>query len=221
MRERKGKDFQTYLLGAPFTLTDVLAILKPLEDLGSSSLLLLELLHLQRLTTTAGLLGQSFESLLDELDILNAQLLADDGQITDGVNVTLDVDNLGIIEATNDLEDGIDGANVRQEGVTQTSTSRSTTGQTGNIVHGQVGGHLGLGLVVLAEPVEPLIGNDDASLFGVNGGIGEVGRVTQRGLGDRLEERRLADVGKTNLDKSHGESWLCGWGRVKEEEKKS
>lgn len=198
--ERRRKDIQTYLLGAPFTLTDVLAILEPLKDLGSSSLLLLHLLHLQRLTTPASLLGQSLERLLNELDILNAQLLADDSQITDGVDVTLDVNNLGIIEATNDLEDGIDGADVRQEGVTQTSTGGSTTSQTGDIVHGQVGGHLGLGLVVLAEPVEPLIGDDDAGLFGVNGGIGEVGRVTQRGLGNRLEERRLADVGKTNLE---------------------
>jgi hypothetical protein len=77
---------------------------------------------------------------------------------------------------------------------------------------------------VLAEPVEPLIGDNDAGLFGVNGGIGEVGRVTQRGLGDRLEERRLADIGKTNLDRSHGECGWCGWkmceGRRKKEKEK-
>jgi hypothetical protein len=53
---------------------------------------------------------------------------------------------------------------------------------------------------LLAEPVEPLIGNDDTGLFWVDGGIREVGRVTQGGLGDGLEECRLADVGKTNLE---------------------
>jgi hypothetical protein len=76
---------------------------------------------------------------------------------------------------------------------------------------------------VAAQPVEPLIGDDDAGLFRVNGGIGEVGRVTQRGLGDRLEERRLANVGKTNLDRSHCESSEKGdivWLECEEEEKK-
>jgi PPE-repeat protein len=89
---------------------------------------------------------------------------------------------------------------VRQERVTQTSTGGSTASQTGNIIDGQVSGNLGLGLVVVNEPVEPLIGDDNAGLLGVNGGEGEVGRVTQGGLSDRLEECRLADVGKTNLE---------------------
>lgn len=180
-------------------MTDVLARLQPLENTTSGGLLLLQLLHLQRLATTASLLAESLESLLDELDILDAQLLADDGQVADGVDIALDVDNLGVIEATNHLENGIDGTNVRQEGVTETSTSRGTAGQTSNIVDGQVGGHNGLGLVVIDKPVESLIGDDDTSLLGVNGGIRKVGRVTKGGLGDRLEERGLANVGETNL----------------------
>lgn len=109
------------------------------------------------------------------------------------------MNNLGIIEAPNDLEDGIDGTDVRQERVTQTGTSRGTTGQTGDIIHSQVGGNHGLGLVMGAEPVEALIRDDDTSFFGVDGGKGEVGGVTQRRLCDSLEERRLADVGETNL----------------------
>lgn len=165
----------------------------------NGGLLLAKPLHLKSLTTTTSLLLQVLKSLLNKLDILDPQFLVDDVQIPLRVNVTLDVNDLGIIEAPNDLEDGIDSTDVRQESVTQTSTGGSTTGQTGDIIHGQVGGNLGLGLVVLAEPVEALIGNDDTGLFGVDGGIGEVGRVTQRGLGDGLEKRRLADVGKTNL----------------------
>lgn len=177
----------TYLLGIPVTLTDILARLKPLEDLSSSSLILLKLLHLQRLATTASLLGQILKGLLNELDILDTQFLADDSQIPNGVNITLNVDNLGIIEAAHHLEDGVDGTDVRQERVTQTGTGGRTAGQTGDIVDSQVGGHLRLGLVLLAEPVKPLIGNNDAGLFGVDGGVREVGRVTQGGLGDGLE----------------------------------
>lgn len=201
--EEKIFRVKTYLLGAPFTGTDVLAGLQVLQNLGSGGLLFLHLLHLKGLTATAGLLLEGIESLLDELDILDAQLLADDIQVTGGVDITLDVNNLSIVEAANHLEDGIDGANVGQERVTETSTSGGTASQTGNIVHSQVGGNLGLGLVVVAKPVEPVIGNDDTGLLGVDGGIGEVGRVTQGGLGDRLEESRLADVGKTNLESRH------------------
>lgn len=88
---------------------------------------------------------------------------------------------------------------MRQESITQTGTGGRTPGQTGDIVHGQVGGDFGLGLVVLAKPVEALVRDDDTGFFGVDGGEGEVGWVTQRRLGDGLEKRRLADVGKTNL----------------------
>jgi len=122
-------------------VTDVLAILKEGKNLLDGGFLLLELLHLEGLTTTASLLLDVLESLLSELDILDAELLADNLEITDGVDIALDVDNLGIIETSDDLEDGIDGANVGQEGVTETGTSRGTTGQTSDIVNGLVGGH--------------------------------------------------------------------------------
>lgn len=170
-----------------------------LKDLLDGGLLLLELLHLKALATSPGLLDVVLVGLLDELDILDAQFLADDVQITGGVDVTLDVNNLSIVEATNDLEDGIDSTNVRQESVAETGTSRSTTSKTSDIVDGQVGGDLGLGLVLLAQPVEALVGDEDARLLRVDGSIGEVGRVTEGALGNGLEERRLADVGETDL----------------------
>lgn len=198
MGKKKNYKF-TYLLGAPVGLADIVAILQVLEDLGNSGLLLAQLLHLQRLSTALRLLRQAFQSLLNELNILDTELLADDVQVTRGVDVTLDVDNFSIIEATHNLEDGIDGTNVGQESVTETSTGRGTTCQTGDIIDRQVGRNLRLGLVVLAQPIETIIGDDDTRLFGVNGGIGKVGRVTQVGLGDGLEERRFTDVGQTNL----------------------
>lgn len=113
---------KSYLLGAPGTLPDILALVKPVQDLLNGFLFLLGLLLLQRLATHTGLLLLVLEGFLNELNILESQLLADDVKITGGVHVTLNVDNLGIIEATNNLEDGIDGADVRQESVSKTST---------------------------------------------------------------------------------------------------
>jgi hypothetical protein len=210
-----GKKGFTYLLRGPVSLAaDVMAILKELENELGGGLLFLQFLHLQGLSATTGLLLQSFEGLGDKFNILDAQLLVDDGQITARVDITLNVNDLGIVEAADNLEDGIDGTNMRQERVTQTSTGGSTTGQTGNIIDSQVSGNLGLGLVVVNKPVKPLIGDDNAGLLGVNGGEREVGRVTQGGLSDRLEECRLADVGKTNLKP------LLEWMVVEKKEKK-
>ena len=189
----------TYLLGTPVALAHILTGLEVLNDLLDSGLLHEEVLHLERLATATGLLLVVFERLLSELDVLDAKLVADDFQITDGVDITLDVDDLGIVEATDDLEDGIDGANVRQEGVAETSTSGGTTGQTSNVIDSEVSRNLGLGLVLLAEPVEALIGNNDTGLFGVDSSVGEVGRVTKVALGNGLEQRRFTYVGETDL----------------------
>lgn len=89
-----------------------LAIFEVLEDFAHNGLLLFELLHFQRLATTSGKLAKSLLGLLDEFDILDTQLIGDNLQITDGVDISLNVDNLGIVEASDNLEDGIDGANV-------------------------------------------------------------------------------------------------------------
>jgi hypothetical protein len=195
----RGEIGCTYLLWAPFALADVLAILQHSKNLLDGSLLLLELLHLKRLATTSCLLDEVLERLLCELNVLETKLLADDVQVTDGVNVTLNVNDLGVVEASHDLEDGIDGADVRQEGVTKTSTSRGTACQTGNIVDSQVGGHPRLGVVHFAEVIEAVVRDENARLLGVNGGIGEVGGVTKRALGDGLEESGFTNVGKADL----------------------
>lgn len=173
--------------------------LEVFNDLLDGSLLHQQVLHLEGLAATTGLLLVILERLGSELKILDAELLVDDLQITDGVDVTLDVDDLGIIEATNDLEDGIDGTNVRQKGVTETGTGRCTAGQTSDVVDREVGRDLGLGLVLLAQPLEAVIGDDDTGLFGVDGSVGEVGRVTEMALGNGLEQRRFTYVGETDL----------------------
>jgi hypothetical protein len=172
--KQRRKNWYAYLLGGPVALADVLAILQPGEDLLDHLLLYPGLLELQTLTTHAGLLLLVLKSLLDELDILEPQLLLDNVEITSGVDITLDVNNLSIVEATNNLEDGIDGTNVRKEGVAETGTSGRTARETSNIVDGQVSRDDGLGLVFLNKPIEAFVGDDDARLLGFDGGIGEI-----------------------------------------------
>lgn len=104
--------FTAYLFRAPVALSDIFAILEPLKNFLNCGLLLLEFLHLQTLSASAGLLDEFFKGLLDELNVLDTELLADDVQVPSRVDVTLNVDDLCIIETSNDLEDGIDGTDV-------------------------------------------------------------------------------------------------------------
>lgn len=144
------------------------------------------------------MLLETLNLLLNPLNVLETELGRDDLHVTDGVDVTLDMDNLGVIESTDDLEDTVDGTDVRQESVAETSTGRSTGGQTGNVDAGQERRDPGSGLVDVGEPVEALVGDGDTSLLGVDGRVREVGGLAEVRLREGVEERRLADVGETD-----------------------
>lgn len=149
-RNKKRKEKKTYLFRTPVAVSDVLALLQELKNLSNSGLFFAQLLHLQSLSTTSCLLAKGIKSLLNKLNILDPQLFADDGQIADWVDITLDVNDFSIVEASDDLENGIDSSDVRQESVTKTGTGGGTASQTGNIVDGQVGRNTRLRLVVFA-----------------------------------------------------------------------
>ncbi len=173
-KKTRKKANRTYLLRTPVALSDVFAVLDPSKNLFYRGLLLSGLLGLQTLSTLAGLLLLVLQGLLDKLNVLEPQLLADNIEVTGRVHVTLDVDDLSIVETPNDLEDGIDGTNVRQEGIAKTGTGRGTAGQASDVIDGEVGGNSRLGVVFLAQPVVARIGDDDTGFFRVDSGIGEV-----------------------------------------------
>ena len=47
--------------------------------------------------------------------------------------------DLCIVKASDDLEDGVNCSNVREESVSQTGSSRGSSSQASDIVDGQVG----------------------------------------------------------------------------------
>lgn len=84
------------------------------------------------------------------------------------------MNDFGIIKAPYDLEDGVDGTDVGQESIAQPGSSRGASGQTSDIVDCEVGRNTGLGLILLAKPIEPGVGDDDSSLLRINGCVGEI-----------------------------------------------
>ena len=88
--------------------------------------LLLGLVRQTAATEIATRLFQVVQSLFNPLDILEAEFGLDDFHVADGVDITLDVDDFCVVKSTNDLEYPSDGADMRQEGITKTGSSRST-----------------------------------------------------------------------------------------------
>lgn len=108
---------------------------------------------------------------------------------------------------TDDLEDTVDGADVAQEGVTETGTCAGASGETGNIDTCEESRNLTLGLVLFGQPQEALIGNRHSCLFWFDGSIWEVCTLAKIALCDDVEERRFADVGQA--DDTHLQ--VVGW----------
>jgi hypothetical protein len=207
---------RAHLLVGPGTLSDVLVLLgEDLVDLlHRRCLLLLGLVCQADVAQTPRVLLVLLELLLDPFDVLQPQLGRDDLHVSQRVDIALDVDDLGVVECPDTLEDTVDGPDVRQEGVTKTGTGRGASCQTGNVDAGEECRHLGGRLVDLAQPVESRVRYRDTSLLGVtrtkhehgnamprldldahsHGRIWEVGRLAQVGLRKGVEKTRLADV---------------------------
>lgn len=188
------------------------------------NLLLLRLVRQANTAQVPRVLLQPLQSLLHPLDILQPKLRTDDLHIPQRVHIPLDVDDLGIIESANDLEDTVHRSDVGQEGVAETRTGRRSSRETGDIDAGQERGDFRGGFIGVAEPEETWVGQGDTRLFRVttsvcvrlvvtacssglqdregsadlHGGVREVGGFPEVGLGEGVEETGFADIGKTN-----------------------
>lgn len=133
--------------------------------------------------------------LLQELLVLQTEFLTNDFDITKGIKFTFNVNDIRLIESTDNVIDSINSLDMGQESISQTSTGSSTLHQTSNIDDGQlkedgvkrpayildrahsnytvlmltthVSRDLLGGLVVLAKPVETSIGNSNSRFLGI------------------------------------------------------
>mmetsp|Transcript_606 Transcript_606/g.1392 ORF Transcript_606/g.1392 Transcript_606/m.1392 type:complete len:313 (-) Transcript_606:208-1146(-) len=106
------------------------------------------------------LLG-GLEALLDELRVLGAKLVRDHFHIPHRVDFVVDVDDVSILEDAEDVEDAVSRLDVAQERVTQSGALSRSFDQPGNVGHLEVRRDLAVGLVMLAQPIEPLIWDID------------------------------------------------------------
>lgn len=128
--------------------------------------------------------------------ILGTKLALDGIEITDRIDGIINVDDIVIIKATHQVENSIDGSNVRKESIAKTSTLRSAADETGNIGHLECGWDDARGLPAIYQILELLVGDDAPDDIGVDGAEGVVGGLGMSSSRQEIGQSRLANIGK-------------------------
>lgn len=128
--------------------------------------------------------------------ILEDQLVDNNAQISDWINFSFNMCHISVIEASTNMEESITSADVREEGIAQTLTFRSSFDQTSNVSDIKECRDSAGWLEMFHQPVEALIGDIHSCLVGVDGAEREVLSLGFT-LGEDVEERTLSDVRET------------------------
>ena len=144
-------------------------------------------------------------ALLDGGQVREAQLEVDDFAVADRIDRAHDVLDVVVLEAADDVHDGVHLADVGEELVAESFALAGALDQPGDVDELDRGGDGGLGFDQGGEGVEPGVGDGDDAGVGVDGGEGIV-RDQRAGVGQGVEERRLADVRQSDDPKSEHRS---------------
>ncbi len=96
------------------------------------------------------------------------------------------------------MGDGVAFADVGEELVAEPLALRGAAHQAGDVDEGQAGRDDLLRAGDRGERFEPRIGHGDVADVGLDGAERIIGRLGRGGLGQRVEKRRLADVGQAD-----------------------
>ena len=172
------------------TREDVVGLLRRLEDLDA-------------VLVEPRFLLQPRQRLLDGLQVGEDELGVDDLHVVAGVDLALDVDDVGVGEDPDHLADRVALADVGEELVAETGALARTLDDARDVDEGHRRGQDPLAAEDAREHLEPVVRYADDADVRLDRREGVV-RCEHVVLGQRVEQRRLSDVGET--DDSDGES---------------
>ena len=171
----------------------LLSVLEPREHFIHSLQFLLLLLSHRRARRARQSRVQFFLERSNEFNILLSQFTRDDLDVIHRIDPILDVNHVGVLEASHDVRDAIHRFNVRQERVPESRTRARSFHQSRDVDNLQKRLHHALRLVLLDQPIEAFVGDVDARRVGVDGAKREIFRGN-RAVGERVVQRRFSDV---------------------------
>ena len=172
---------------------NIVSFLQVSKNLLEDSKLFLEGL----IVLTGALLVEVSRDLLHKSEILLEELVADNFEITDRVNITLNMLNRSILKGTTHVVNGIHSANMGEELVAEALSFVSTLDKTSNVSHGENSGYNTLRLVHLYKSVKTGIRDNNLGQTGVNRAEWVV-LSSNLEVSQKVEQRGLANVGHAN-----------------------
>lgn len=121
-----------------------------------------------------------------------------DLDIAEGIDGTHVVDDVFVLETTNDMNDGINLANVGEEFVAKALAFAGSGDEAGDIDEFDGGGNDAVGFGDFAEGFEAGVGHLNDADVGIDGTKGVVGGLGFTGTGERVEEGTLSNVRETD-----------------------
>ena len=146
------------------------------------------------LVGAARLALQAVEAPLQALKIGEHQLRLHRFDIGQRIDAALDVRDVGILEAAHHMRDGVDLADIGEKLVAEPLPFRGAAHQTGNVDEAQPRRHDRVRLRQRRKRFEAPIRHRDLSDIRLDGAERIVRRLRGGGLGERVEEGRLADI---------------------------
>ena len=108
------------------------------------------------------------------------------------------MDDVVIVEAAHNMDDGVALADVAQKLVAETRALAGTLDQTCNVNKLNDGRRFLVSLPDFGQLVQPRVGHGHDAGVRLNRAEGVVGRLRVLGAGQRIEQGRLAHVGQTH-----------------------
>src|SRR5688500_17141043 len=100
--------------------------------------------------------------------------------------------NVGILKATDNLDNGVDFSNVSEKFISESFSSRGSFNKPGDINKFNCGWDDDLSFSNVLQHIEPRIWHSDNSYIGINGAKRVVGCLRFSSAGDRIEQGRFS-----------------------------
>jgi len=149
------------------------------------------------LVARSRLRGGPLQGFLDGRQVGQRELGLDDLDVGHGIDAPADVHDIGILEAAHEIDDAVGLADVGEKLVAETLAFGSARDEPGDVheLHDRRR-HL-LGTRKLRDPREPRVGHGHDAHVRVDGAE-RIVLSRDRGPGERVEQRGLADVGQAD-----------------------
>jgi len=129
-------------------------------------------------------------------EIAEDEFRVDDFDVAHRVDRAGDVKDVTILETANDLDDGVDFADMGQELVAESLTRAGALDQSGDVDEFENGRNEFLRFGNAGQHGQSLVGHGDDAAVGLDGAERIVGRLRVAGAGDCVKKSALPDIGK-------------------------